>query len=755
MNRVGPWQWLRQQPEAVQYGRRALWGAIAGIGGFSVVRYGFEQHVMALYALFGALPLVLFSQIPGRGWHRSRILLAALPAGLVLVTAGSLLAAHSWSAAVGLFVVAFTVSYLGVGGPGVGGLATSFQLYYLLPCFPPYAPDTLGQRLGGLAFGILFTALVDRLLPPGPLPVTYRSLLSDAVVTVADYSDSMARVTAGAALGDEVARCKAAAGQALLTTRLSRVDATERPTSASLRDRALIDTRAALRHIASQLDRLAARPHGTDADAAMILDRSAASLRRAAHVLTDGRAGPPESELSAALTGFWEVRGRDLAATSPRNLRRDAVVHATGGATLLLAEGARLSCGAPLDERWRRPGGPFPYAVISGPARWWRRLRVHLTPHSVLLQNALRGAIALAGARLIVGALDLPHGFWALLTTLSLMRTSASDTRGALLPAFLGTAAGAAVATAVVMLVGDVPSFYIAVTPVVFLVGFAVGPLLGPAWTQAALTVTLVVIFAQVIPTDVRLPAVRLMDVVIGGSIGAVASMLAWPRGARGELRRCAADLLDRSADGCLAVTERLGQRTSGEEPLRPAVRAMQLAQAAYTQHRTEKAAPHTPSWPWELAMSPGHTTVSGGQLLLGRNTASGVSLPEAAVTELTALARRVAADLARTAETVRRQQARAGRGRPATGSGTSVIRPPARARAADEYAAGESAALRYGARHPSAHSGPELLLIADVEAWLTGIAHEAALVEQGFTEAETRTGTGTGTGTGASGPSK
>ncbi|MFF3976160.1 FUSC family protein [Streptomyces sp. NPDC001828] len=719
MTRAGPWRWLARQPGAAKYGRRALWGALAGLGGFSVVRYGFEQHVMALYALFGALPLTLFSQIPGRGRHRSRILLAALPAGLVLVTAGTLLAAHSWSAAIGLFFVAFTVSYLGVGGPGAGGLATSFQLYYLLPCFPPYAPDTLVQRLGGIAIGVLLAVLVDRLLPPGPLPATYRSLLSDAMAAVADYADSTARLTIGAAVGDEVSRSKAAADQALQATRLSRVEAPERPTSASLRDRALIDTRAALRHITTQLDRLAARPYGTDSGAATILDRSAAALRRAARVVADGRAGAPESELTAALAGYWEVRGRDLAATSPRSLRRDAIVHATGGATLLLAEGARLSCGAPLDERWRGPAGPFPYAVISRPARWWRRLRVHLTPRSVLLQNALRGAIALFGARLIVGALDLPHGFWALLTTLSLMRTSASDTRGALLPAFVGTAAGAVVATAVVMLVGDVPAFYIAVAPVVFLVGFAVGPLLGPAWTQGALTLTLVVIFAQVVPTNARLPAVRLMDVVIGGSIGAAASMLAWPRGAQGELRRGVAEFLARCAEGCVAVTQRLGPRFPDGPPLHPAVRAMQLAQAAYTQHRTERALPQSPPLPWELAMAPGYTTVSGGQLLLARHTSAGPSLPEAAVDELTALARRVAGDCARAAETIRGQR-------------------PASAPARDDYGAEESAVLRHGVRHPLVRSAPEVLLIADVEAWLTGIAHEAVRVEQVFAGADT-----------------
>ncbi|MFD0385967.1 FUSC family protein [Streptomyces stramineus] len=124
----------------------------------------------------------------------------------------------------------------------------------------------------------------------------------------------------------------------------------------------------------------------------------------------------------------------------------------------------------------------------------------------MLLQNALRLAVALACARLVAGVLDLPHGFWVLLGTLSLMRTSAADTRGALVPAFVGTALGGAVATLLLMLVGDVPVFYAVATPVVILVGFSVGPVLGPAWTQAAMTLTFMVLFAQIAPPSGSCP---------------------------------------------------------------------------------------------------------------------------------------------------------------------------------------------------------------------------------------------------------
>ncbi|GGX45768.1 hypothetical protein [Streptomyces noursei] len=156
----------------------------------------------------------------GAARERTVPLLAALPVGLLLVTAGTLPAAHSWGAALGMFVVTFVTSYLGVGGPATGGLATSFQLYYLLPCFPPYAPESLGQRLGGLAVGMLTAALVDRLLWQGPLPPPYRVLLADAVDATAEYCTALARRIAEPS-GDTAAPPHDRVSQTLFTTRLS------------------------------------------------------------------------------------------------------------------------------------------------------------------------------------------------------------------------------------------------------------------------------------------------------------------------------------------------------------------------------------------------------------------------------------------------------------------------------------------------------------------------------------------------------
>ena len=157
-------------------------------------------------------------------------------------------------------------------------------------------------------------------------------------------------------------------------------------------------------------------------------------------------------------------------------------------------------------------------------------------------QGALRLAAALAVARLLAGVLDLSHGFWVLLTVLTLLRTSAAETR--------------ATAVARAGRHGDRlgrrgrapgrrhPAHRVrAGPPVVMLVGFAAGPLLGLGWAQALFTLVIALVFAQVSPVDWHLAEARVVDVAVGAAIGLATGLLAWPRGGSGELHRAAGTL--------------------------------------------------------------------------------------------------------------------------------------------------------------------------------------------------------------------
>ncbi|KAB7843761.1 FUSC family protein [Streptomyces mobaraensis] len=706
----GPLRRFLRTPGAPEALRRAAWVTVAGCAGFYTFAYAFGRRDMALYAMFGALPLILFSSVPGPPPRRTGTLLLTLPVGWALVTAGTLLAVRDWAAALGMLAVGFAVSLLANGGPRTAGPAPAFQLYYVLPCFPPYAPDALPARLAGLTVGILLTALVDRLLWREPRPVPYRTLLADATEATAGYCAAVGRLLAGDGPPEDVRSSREAADRALTATLLSEVPPDERPTSATPGDRALTHTRAAVRHVRDLLNGIVDDRGEPVPGAPALLRHCADSLRRTASSLRPDVGGPEDEDaLSAALAAFDEERARGLARATPGRLRQDAVFRQVAAGTLVAAEAGRLAAGGRLSAAWDYPGSPFAYVGVGTAVWWWRRLAVRLTPTSVLFRNALRLSLALACARLLVGVLELPHGFWVLLAILSLMRTSAADTRAALVPGVVGTVVGGVLATGMLLAVDGTTAFYAAFTPVFLLVGLTVGPVLGPAWTQGVVTVVLVLVFSQVAPPDWDLPAVRLLTVLIGGGIGAVASLLAWPRGAAGQLRRDIADFLTRAAAACPAVTARLARpHAGGVDELAAARRALFLAQGTYLQYHMEAASRDGRDLPWEAFTLPGYAVVAGGAMMLARRRDDDrPPLPPAADAELTGLAGLAAARCLATAQSLRSERPL---GRAPDGA------PPAEA----------SGPLRWAAGHATSARAADVLLVAEAEAWLAGVVRAA-----------------------------
>ncbi|MGV9574958.1 FUSC family protein, partial [Streptomyces nigra] len=155
--------------------RRAVRVALAASAGFYTCLYGFDEPVLALYALFAPISLGLLSTIPGSGRQRAEVMLKALPVGLALVALGTALAVHTWAAVLGMLVVGFLLAFAAVAGPRPAGAAPALQLFYILACFPPYDPGALGLRLAGLTVGVLALVLCELfVLPDPPDHPTYR-----------------------------------------------------------------------------------------------------------------------------------------------------------------------------------------------------------------------------------------------------------------------------------------------------------------------------------------------------------------------------------------------------------------------------------------------------------------------------------------------------------------------------------------------------------------------------------------------------
>ena len=137
-----------------------------------------------------------------------------LPVGWLLVTLGTLLSVSTAAATAGMFVLGFVVSFVGVGGPRLVGLAAGMQLLYILPCFPPYDPGSLGWRLAGLTLAVLLLAAAELVLWPDPTPEPYTAKLGTAVGALAGCLTAVADDWTGRGDAPRPARRPAAGGDA-------------------------------------------------------------------------------------------------------------------------------------------------------------------------------------------------------------------------------------------------------------------------------------------------------------------------------------------------------------------------------------------------------------------------------------------------------------------------------------------------------------------------------------------------------------
>ena len=601
--------------------RRAARVTLVACAAFYLCRYVLDSVIMAPYALFGVVAMGVLSQIPGSPAARARTLLAVLPVGWVLVTLGTLLSVTTATAVAGMFVFGFAVAYAGVGGPRLVGLAAGAQLLYILPCFPPYDPGSLGWRLAGVTLAVLLLAGAELVLWPDPTPEPYTAKLARAVDALAGSLTAVADGWTGrAGEGDRLTALLPEAGEAAEALRPSRSPPMERPASAGRRDRALTIAAGTARLLLGRAVDL----HDVDAHRATGLPAAAALLRQAASCAEaaaawlraegrDGAAVPDTDRVAAALAAFRA----DRAATPPdgvppERLRLNSLALSLGEWTKSLVAAVRVVAGAPVASP--SPPGALWFAHLSTPRLWWQRLREHLTPRSVYFQGALRLAVALAVARLLAGVLDLSHGFWVLLTVLTLMRASAADTRALLWPALVGTVIGS-VAAAGILVAGIPPTAFALVLPLVMLVGFAAGPLLGLGWAQALFTLVIALVFAQVSPVDWHLAEARVVDVAVGAAIGLATGLLAWPRGGSGELHRAAGRYLAAAGRVVQGTVDDLTRGGRSDEALAQARDAGELTQASWALYQTERHPPA--SVDWQATLLAGHHAVRGAEWLL------------------------------------------------------------------------------------------------------------------------------------------
>ncbi|MFJ4582541.1 FUSC family protein [Streptomyces echinatus] len=632
---------------------------VAG-GCFYLFRYGFDRPVAAIYALFTVVALGGLSRIPGTGRQQAAVILRLLPVCWVLVTVGTYLSVRTWTAAVGMLVVGFTLAFSAVGGPRLAGAAPGLQLLYILPSFPPYDPGSLGDRLIGTTTGAVLFVAAEALLFREPAPLSYRERAARTALNAEHCATRLAAPPY--ALTDTDVRAARTAGQAL---RPLNVPEAERPAGPGVRDRALTHTGLAIRTLLSRLAQLPAGPGAgpaarqetaPDATAGPVREaelgvtavlRAVAALAAAtAACLRAGDSPSAEQEaLAAARARLSEASAGTAATRAHGSLPPEGTMRAPGlppavlrhhAAVLEIADAAlAMGAAADLAVRGRHatvelPVGHFWYARSPDPVLWWHRMHGHAGRRSVFFQNAVRMALALTAARLVAGVDTLPHGFWATLATLTLTRTTLGATWSTIRLALAGTLAGALVSAGILILAGSGTAVYAVLLPLLMLFAFTVGPVKGMGWAQGLFTVTVALVFAQLAQPTWRLAEVRILDVLVGSVIGAVFGVLAWPRGAHDEMRRAGAELLRRAAEIVVATSASVAGGAASPAPSgvpgrRSLQRAVILAESAYAQLQSEPPAlggrgrragpPHVVDW--QETLITGHHALWGSARML------------------------------------------------------------------------------------------------------------------------------------------
>ena len=621
-------RWLLRHDPGLAASRRAARVAVVATAAFMLTRYGLGSPTVAVYAVFGAIGFGVLSQVVGTPRERTRTLAACFAAGTVLLTLGTLLAGNTWAATAGMLVVGVVVAFLPTGGPRTAGVASGLQLLYILPSFPPYAPETLPGRILGLAIGMGILAVADRLLwPPRPIE-SYACRAAAAARAIADLVDA---ATAG--VGDLPSR-RAAAEHADGRLRLLATPWEERPTGPGAEDRGLAHLGSALRAVRGRVEVLIAGDiegsggepaECVNPDVRTPLAATATSLRGTADALLGRGPVPGVADVDAARAAYTARRLSAIATVrdGEEAISRARAAVAVGqilSAQRVAVQAARVVVDPRGRARTPTPGDLAWWASAPTPVLWWRRIRAHLSLRSVYLQNAVRLGVGLALARLVAGELDLSHGLWVLLATLTLMRTSVTTTRATLLPVVLGTTAGAVLAAGLLAVVGDETVVYAVLFPVLCVAAVGAGQVLGMIAGQASFTLLIAVLFAQLAPAGPSLAGARLLDVVVGAVIGIGVGAAVWPAGGHGEMRRDAAQCLLTTADLLTAMAAWLsgaGPRTEVAARLKAADHRMLLFEATFLQYRSERRGRHEHDADWFTVLGVVHRAVRAARSAL------------------------------------------------------------------------------------------------------------------------------------------
>ena len=498
-----------------------------------------DDKQMALFAAFGAMALLVFVDFGGTPAERLRAYVILLLAGAVLISFGTLCSHSTWLAVLAMALVAFAVLFAGVLNDYVAAASSATLLTFVLAVMVPSSAQGIPMRLAGWGLaGLLGVSATLLLWPSRPR----NAVLQGAGRAASRLADLVqARSSRDQSAGE---RAAAASREAALATRDRLVAMTQRPSGTAGATAALarlVEDLLWLNRIANLAPVLSAESTPCATECAEIEACVPDALRRIAAGL-DGRASPEAfdvTRLAAAHAAFGHAQVAHFRSMAPGRDEGEATIELDDAYRLRqLAYGTLQAARDGMQAAHLRPGRRGPQQTVATRVEHNRRvLGAHASMGSVWMRNSLRGAAGLALAVLVGKLTDLQNGFWIVLGTMSVLRSSALATGATIVRALLGTLAGIIIGGLIVIAVGGDRGVLWAVLPVAVLVAAYAPQAISFAAGQAAFTVVVLVLFNLIAPSGWRVGIVRFEDVAAGTLVSLLVGLLIWPRGAGSILR--------------------------------------------------------------------------------------------------------------------------------------------------------------------------------------------------------------------------
>lgn len=532
---------------------------------FAFAHFVIDDPQTTLFAAFGSFAVLVFADFGGTPRQRLEAYGVLALTGTALIALGTLCSRSTWPAAVAMAVIGFAILFAGVVNGWLAAGATAALLTFVLPVSLPADAAEIAPRLLGWALACLAGTSAQLLL----WPRRPRDALRDELAAAAR------------ALGGQLAAPGDAERATAATDAVRSLQ--QRFLSMSYRPAGPTRTAAALGFLVDELAWLAALhaqpvPGG---GAALppdhpLLTAAARALQATADVLAEPHKARRRRALHAALADLDRERDAVAARLAERSQAAAAGDDEAALQRTVAEAFRRTAVGRAAADAGRAAlvaAGESPPRLAESGRAAERLAADHASARSVWFRNSVRGAVALAIAVAVAHESGVQEGFWVVLGTLSVLRSSALGTGATVVAGLAGTALGIVVGVAIVLAIGtSSPVLWACLPPAVLLAAYAPRAISFPAG-QAGFTVLVLILFNLLRPVGWEVGLVRIEDVAIGFSVSLLVGLLLWPRGAGALLRATLGDAYARGADhvraSLHALTEPTGATPSGSPPLR------------------------------------------------------------------------------------------------------------------------------------------------------------------------------------------